>query len=119
MLKGLGNVVAAVAALGGSLIRAELGFYLRPEDGSDVRAEEPPEAGGELEGAHPRRVFSAGAFEDPDQEVNRVTENQVEFAVGTRGSPYGLAEETGGEADAKMVDLVGLVVNARGAAALL
>ena len=41
VLKGLGDVGATVTAFGGSLIRTELGFYLGPYNGGDVRAEEP------------------------------------------------------------------------------
>ena len=48
VLECSGDVGATVAALGGSLVRAELGLYLGSDDGGDVGAEEPAEAGGEL-----------------------------------------------------------------------
>ena len=43
----------------------------------------------------------------------------IELVVRARGGPDGLAQEAGGKADAQLVDFVGLLIDARGAARLL
>ena len=70
-------------------------------------------------GAHSRRLFGTWVLEDPHQEVDRVTQHQVELMIRPGGGPYSLAEEAGSETNTRLVDFVRLFVNARSTASLL
>ena len=81
MLVDSADVGAALSAGNGCLIRAELWLHCRTQVAGNGGPEEPPEAAGELQGAHASRVLRSRVLEDPDKQVKGRAKHVVQRSL--------------------------------------
>ena len=92
MRNGHTNIRAAVPAGNSSLMTGQLGLDLRADFLRSGDAEQAPEAGRELKGAHAARLLSTFTFEDPHKEIDGLPQGSDECVVVKVGSVHRLRQ---------------------------